>query len=139
MFEFALVAGAVLLAQVEEQPTTAPPTKAGLTIENLYNGINRPVMINAVSPRTFGKVSLVLMNAEGSVIGVPVEVYPGRIDLAEVMPNVWELDRAAFLQMVDLDGDGVDAGHQQAARPSPTQRATAPQTPDPTATTPCAG
>jgi hypothetical protein len=103
MIHSLLVAASLAFMQAASQPATSLANKPGLTAEHLYNGINRPVMINAVSPRAFGKVTLVLMNAEGSVIGVPVDVYPGRIDLVEVMPDIWSLERAAFLQLVDLD------------------------------------
>jgi peptidyl-prolyl cis-trans isomerase B (cyclophilin B) len=90
---------AIVCAQAQTQPAKAP----GLTVAYPYNGIHQPVMLEAVSPRNFGKVTLALMNIDGSLVGEAVEVYPGRIDLAEVMPDVWKLQRAAYLQMFDLN------------------------------------
>lgn len=73
----------------------------GLTAQHVYNGVNRPVMIEAVSPRSFGSVTLALMDFAGRPLAEPIDVHPGRIDLAEKLPAIWNLRRAACLQLLD--------------------------------------
>jgi peptidyl-prolyl cis-trans isomerase B (cyclophilin B) len=80
----------------------ADPQKVpGLAAEHLYNGVDRPALIEVVSPRSFGMVTLVLMNFDGGLLAPPVDVMPGRVDLAETLPAIWDLRRAAYLQMLD--------------------------------------
>ena len=76
--------------------------RAALAAEHLYNGIHRPAIIDVVSPRSFGTVSLTLMDADGKVLAGPIEVHPGRVDLAEKLPQIWDLRRTAYLQILDL-------------------------------------
>jgi peptidyl-prolyl cis-trans isomerase B (cyclophilin B) len=81
----------------------ASPDTPCLTAEWLYNPVRRPVMIQIAAPPAWAELaaaSLVLMDAEGRVIARPAPARPGWCDLAEVMPEVWRLNRAAFLQLV---------------------------------------
>lgn len=95
------VAAIALTSPAIAQANPSPPTP-GLNAEHLYNGVNRPVMLEVVSPRSFGTVTLQLMDFDGKPLADPVEVHPGRIDLAEKLPAIWNLRRTAYLQMIDL-------------------------------------
>lgn len=78
---------------------------SGLIAEHLYNGVNRPCIITVTSPRTFGTVTLALMDQFGVPLAPKIQVHPGRVDLSAALPEgvIWQLDRAAYLQL--LDGD----------------------------------
>ncbi|MCI0674836.1 MAG: peptidylprolyl isomerase [Phycisphaerales bacterium] len=89
-------------AAIAAAPSSPPPQSPGLWPEYLYNGINRPVIVDVVSPRSFGAVTLVLMDHAGKQLADPIEVHPGRVDLAETLPQIWDIRRAAYLQMLDL-------------------------------------
>ena len=81
----------------------ASPGTSGLTAEWLYNGVRRPVMIRIAAPPAWAElapVTLVLMDADGRVLAEPTQARPGRCDLADLMPEIWRLRRAAYLQMV---------------------------------------
>jgi peptidyl-prolyl cis-trans isomerase B (cyclophilin B) len=87
------------LAFAQELPRPAP----GIAPEHTYCGVRRPVMIDVVSSRGFGTVTLQLMDFDGAPLGDAIAVHPGRVDLAEKMPAIWNVRRTAFLQMLDLD------------------------------------
>jgi hypothetical protein len=97
----ALVGSIALMAASSNgspQPVSDAP---GLRADHLYNGINRPVMIEVTSPRSFGAVTLALLDHEGTALASSVEIRPGRIDLAAKLPAIWQLRRAAYLQLMD--------------------------------------
>ena len=77
--------------------------ETGLHPESLYNGVDRPVVIRVDPPGPAASVRLALLDADGGVLAGPVEVLRGGVDLAAIMPEVWRLRRAAWLQM--LAGD----------------------------------
>lgn len=89
-------------ARPREDAAAAPKPPPGLSVDHLFNGVNRPVMIDVVSPRSFGTVTLQLMDFDGQPIGPPIQTYPGRVDLAEKMPGIWNLRRTAYLQLIDI-------------------------------------
>ena len=81
----------------------ASSPEPGPSAEWLYNGVDRPVMIRIAAPAEWGELaplSLALMDAHGELLLRPVQVRPGRADLAELMPDIWRLRRAAYLQMM---------------------------------------
>jgi hypothetical protein len=73
----------------------AADTPPGITAEHLYNGVNRPARVTVTSPRSFGKVTLALMDFEGNALAEPVDVYPGVIDLGEQLPVIWTFTHGA--------------------------------------------
>jgi peptidyl-prolyl cis-trans isomerase B (cyclophilin B) len=72
-----------------------------ITPERTYVGVKRPLMVQVASPRTVGVTRLALMKHDGTLIGKPVEVRPGRIDLADVLPDLWSIRRASYVQVLD--------------------------------------
>jgi cyclophilin family peptidyl-prolyl cis-trans isomerase len=106
-----LVTALAVVAQFQSQSAAqtandgsapAPATLAtGLTPEFVYNGVNRPARITVTPPRSFGTVTLALMDFDGIALADPIEVHPGVIDLAEKLPAIWDIRRTAFLQMID--------------------------------------
>lgn len=88
-------------------PPASPPAalasspSLGLAAEYLYNGVNRPVRITVTPPRSFGTVTLALMDFDGKPLADAIDVHPGVIDLAEKLPVIWDIRRAAYLQMID--------------------------------------
>jgi peptidyl-prolyl cis-trans isomerase B (cyclophilin B) len=103
---FLVICGLTQMPLASDQQTTATADsvrQVGLWAEHIYNGVNRPVMIRVTSPRTFGTVTLTMMDFDGNALAAAVDVHPGRIDLAEVLPGIWALRKAAYLQMNDLE------------------------------------
>ncbi len=82
-----------------------------LSAESLYNGINRPIMleIEAGDSSDAGDLSIVLMTAAGDVMAGPVATREGRFDLAAEWPQIWELRRACYLQLL-RNGEPVGSG-----------------------------
>jgi len=81
--------------------TQAAATATSLSSQYLYNGIHRSVLIDVVSPHTFGSVTLALMDADGTQLALPIDVRPGRVDLSERMPAIWSIRRTAYLQLFE--------------------------------------
>jgi peptidyl-prolyl cis-trans isomerase B (cyclophilin B) len=67
--------------------------------EHLFNGVERPVMLE-IAADAGAELHIVLMTADGSVMAGPIEVRPGRVDLADLVPHIWELRRACYLQLL---------------------------------------
>ena len=76
-----------------------------LRAERLYNATNRRVMMSLEAPRV-AQISLALMDADGALIAEPVSIRPGRIDLAEQFPALWEIRRTSYLQLL-IDSEPV--------------------------------
>ncbi|MEE9129037.1 MAG: peptidylprolyl isomerase [Phycisphaerales bacterium] len=76
-----------------------------LRAERLYNATNRRVMMSLEAPRV-AQISLALIEAGGALITEPVSIRPGRIDLAEQFPALWEIRRTSYLQLL-IDGEAV--------------------------------
>jgi peptidyl-prolyl cis-trans isomerase B (cyclophilin B) len=76
-----------------------------LRVERLYNATNRRVMISLEAPRA-AQISLALIDADGVLITEPVSIRPGRIDLAEQFPALWEIRRTSYLQLL-IDRESV--------------------------------
>jgi peptidyl-prolyl cis-trans isomerase B (cyclophilin B) len=70
-----------------------------LRAERLYNATNRRVMMSLEAPRV-AQISLALIDADGTLITEPVSIRPGRIDLAEQFPALWEIQRTSYLQLL---------------------------------------
>ena len=68
-----------------------------LTPERLYNGLDRPVNVRVTAPVAS---ELILLKADGSIIAGPVPVESDRIDLSKEIAQIWELKRAAYLQLM---------------------------------------
>ena len=92
----------IVLAAVLGSPGASEPP-AGLAVERLYHGVGRPVPVTVTAPGSRGTVTLVVMDAAGLVQARPVAVRPGRLDLAEVLPGLWQIRRASYLQLLDED------------------------------------
>lgn len=71
---------------------------APLRAEQLYHGVDRPLMITIEPPASGVFVSLTLLDAEGRSLAPEQSVRPGRRDLLEFFPQLRELERAAWLQ-----------------------------------------
>ncbi|MGI9015088.1 MAG: peptidylprolyl isomerase [Phycisphaerales bacterium] len=99
---FAFPAGSIVAADDD-----ADGEHLALTAVRLYNGVDRPVPIlitpiandAAVDPaRT--TYSIVLMDAFGRVLLDPVAVTPGEIELTQLLPEIWQIRHACFLQLL---------------------------------------
>ncbi len=80
--------------------SAAPQPAPGLRVEKLFNGVGRsvPVVVSA-TPQT-KRAAIVLLDGAGRTKGGPLSVRPGRIDLAVLFPDLWELRRAHYLQLL---------------------------------------
>ncbi len=76
-----------------------------LRAERLYNATNGRVMMSVEAPRV-AQISLALIDADGALIAEPVSIRPGRIDLAEQFPALWEIRRTSYLQLL-IDSEPV--------------------------------
>ncbi|MDG2054032.1 MAG: peptidylprolyl isomerase [Phycisphaerales bacterium] len=68
-----------------------------LVAERLYNGLDRPVIVQMTAPTGS---ELVLLNGDGSLISGPMPIQSDRMDISKEMPEVWALERAAYLQLI---------------------------------------
>jgi peptidyl-prolyl cis-trans isomerase B (cyclophilin B) len=96
------VALGLVAAALAAEPDTHP-----LDAVRLYNGVNRPLSIDVRAPEEALALTLSLQAADGQVLAEPIAIEPGRHDLAEIMPGIWNLRRAAYLQLL---ADGQPAG-----------------------------
>ncbi|MDY7107993.1 MAG: peptidylprolyl isomerase [Planctomycetota bacterium] len=81
----------------------ASPPEPGPSAEWIYNGVDRPAMIDIAGPPEGAEdasLTLALMDAHGELLVRPAAVRPGRADLAELIPDIWRLRRAAYLQLL---------------------------------------
>ena len=94
-------------AQSDESQTMPPAEPCPITADWLYNPVNQPVMVVVEPPmpppsedadQADLPVHLVLLTYEGEIIAPAQQVRPGRVDLAEAMPGIWELRETAYLQ-----------------------------------------
>ena len=89
----ASAAFAMLGAAAPQAESSAPAVSAGLSPEYLYNGVHRAARITVVSPKSFGTISLALMDAQGNMLADRIEVHPGVVDLDEKLPAIWNIRR----------------------------------------------
>ena len=76
-----------------------------LRAERLYNATNRRVMMSLEAPRV-AQISLALLDADAALIAGTVSIRPGRIDLAEQFPGLWEIRAVSYLQLL-IDDEPV--------------------------------
>lgn len=99
----ALLYTPVVTGQLNELPDDEQQQPVTLQAEQLYIGVNRPLMIRLGDHQTIGEFSLVLLDAEHHVVSGPVTVRPGRSDLSELMPEIWQLREAVYVQLLEYD------------------------------------
>ena len=97
----ASAAFAMLGAAAPQAESSAPAVSAGLSPEYLYNGGHRAARITVDSPKSFGTISLALMDAQGNMLADRIEVHPGVVDLDEKLPAIWNIRRTAYLQKIE--------------------------------------
>ncbi|MHC4219192.1 MAG: peptidylprolyl isomerase [Planctomycetota bacterium] len=66
--------------------------------ERLYVGVDRPVMVTLGEPDHGPGVALALMEADGELVVPPRPSVPGRINVAQVLPEIWSIRRTCYLQ-----------------------------------------
>lgn len=103
------IAGIAAISLFNAPSAAQQPAEPSLASQWLYNGVNRPVIIEVASPHTFGSVTLVLMDADGKPLAEPIDVRPGRIDLAEKLPAIWTIRKTAYLQMIEGESASASA------------------------------
>lgn len=94
---------AIAVGTVIAQPVG--PSDPQLLAEHLYNAANRPVMVTLEAPHV-GKISLALIDADAVLITENVSIRPGRIDLAEQFPSLWQIRRTSYVQLL-IDDEPV--------------------------------
>lgn len=80
-----------------EAPSNSAPT---LSASRLYTGLRQPLVVAIDGAPAGAKVELVLMDPFGAPIGDPIAVEADRVDLAARLPQVWALDKTAYLQLL---------------------------------------
>lgn len=94
---------AIAVGTVIAQPVG--PSDPQLLAEHLYNAANRPVMVK-LEVSQVGKISLALIDADAALITENVSIRPGRIDLAEQFPSLWQIRRTSYVQLL-IDDEPV--------------------------------
>ncbi|UCD75565.1 MAG: peptidylprolyl isomerase [Phycisphaerales bacterium] len=100
------VVAAVANGQATDTATTPPvrgSSRPAIEPHRLYNGVNRPLLVNIAGQHSIGTYELALMNETGEILAGPVEVRGGRSDLAEIVPEIWQIRRTCYLQLLDRD------------------------------------
>ena len=92
-----------LFAVVMALATAAADDAPGLLAQRLYNGVGHPVTITVRAGPSAGDLALVLMGADGTVLADAVKVDPGPADLATLLPDVWRIRRACYLQLLEAE------------------------------------
>ena len=84
------------------EPLTAPPIESpGISAKRLYNGVDREFIIEIHPEYRVSRLELIVINHRGQVLIPKRAVDPGRVNLAEIMPEIWELRRASYLQLIE--------------------------------------
>ncbi|MDP6600786.1 MAG: peptidylprolyl isomerase, partial [Phycisphaerales bacterium] len=73
---------------------------------HLYNPVDQPVMVEVELPTGSDTAHIVLLNADGGVLAGPERVIAGSHNLLRRAPQLADLDRAAWLQLL-VDGEAV--------------------------------
>jgi len=76
---------------------------ASLAPRRLFNGVGRPLEIEVSDRMGDGGLELALLDANGAICCAGVPIDPGVHDLAAIMPDVWNLRQAAYLQLMRGD------------------------------------
>jgi peptidyl-prolyl cis-trans isomerase B (cyclophilin B) len=77
---------------------SAPGNPPAITTDRLYVGATGPVMVTLREPEPGTWLSLALMNAGGELEVPPRPVMPGRLDAAQVLPEIRGIRRTCYLQ-----------------------------------------
>jgi peptidyl-prolyl cis-trans isomerase B (cyclophilin B) len=85
-----------------------------LDADHLYYGVGRPVMVTAGKPEAVEAIALVLLAADGEPVAPPVDVASGRVDVGVVLPQIWGIRQACYLQCLH---DGQPAGAALVVQP----------------------
>ncbi len=86
-----------LILVVSYSAAAAPP----LGVDYLYHPIGRSLSVRVDTGVLRTPGTMVLLTGKGEVVGRPIEVKPGAVvDLNEVLPEVWELEQAGYLQLM---------------------------------------
>jgi cyclophilin family peptidyl-prolyl cis-trans isomerase len=75
------------------------PDDGPLVVHWLYYGVDRPVPVT-VRPPAGGTAQLALLDADGGALVPAIATDAGVVDLATLIPDIWRLRRAAYLQLV---------------------------------------
>jgi len=95
----AVMVGVVVIGVGAVLTESAWEDEPQLRAERLYNATNGRVMMSLEAPRV-APVSLALIDADGALITESASIRPGRIDLAEQFPALWEIRRTSYLQLL---------------------------------------
>ena len=103
----ALVAAIAVIGAAMVQSNTGQPDSPGanaLEPASIYNGLNRPVhiLVDESVYRGAMTVEVVLLDQPGAIIAekVPLELGGRTFDLADMFPQIWELRRTVYAQLL---------------------------------------
>lgn len=86
--------------EVSARATAAPAAAPKISVDYVYHGVNRPVSLSIRADDAMSELSLVLLDAEGSILVEPTPIERGRVDLSLLMPQIWQIRQACYLQLL---------------------------------------
>ncbi|MEM7227897.1 MAG: peptidylprolyl isomerase [Planctomycetota bacterium] len=84
-------------SQSSDEPET------GIFAVRLYNGINRPAIVNVRFDPVHDEASVALLDADGRMLRRLPGIRPGRFDLAERDSDFWQRKTCVYAQLMLLD------------------------------------
>ncbi len=103
------------VTRIDDAPADVAPAGPVLAPRRRYVGIGRPAEIEIASPTDGASaLELYLMTAGGGVVVGPTAVTPGVVDLNVTMPEIFDIKRACYLQLV---ADGAPVGSSIVVQP----------------------
>jgi len=97
-----VLAIAVIGLQAAAQRLTAPPVdEPGIRVLRLYNGVERGLPIEIQPRYEVSRLQLIVVDHLGRTVIPRMPIAPGQVDLGNLMPEIWQLRRAVYLQLLE--------------------------------------
>ncbi|MFG0306909.1 MAG: peptidylprolyl isomerase [Phycisphaerales bacterium JB040] len=86
---------------------TVSVATAQLTPERLYNGVNRPLVVQVEAPEDASRLEIALYERPGGASAGRSPAVPGRVDLAGLFPSLWKGPRRVLYAQLEEGGEGL--------------------------------
>lgn len=91
-------------------PGPAPVPAPALVVDRLYFGLRRPVMVSIdPAPPAGAEIDIMLLDHSGGTLGLASRPDATPFDLGDLVPEIWLLERAGFLQLLIDDAPSGSA------------------------------
>lgn len=104
------ITSAVILATASQVTRPMPRVSdSGLTVRQLYNGIQRPLLVNVESTLARANLEIKLLAPVSATVEGSSKVTPGLTDLAKIFPELWTT-KTPHVQYAQLYVNGKATG-----------------------------